>query len=230
MSLLEQLSHTQNPAVLLLDFGSASEALEESLALMLPDATRARIALFKHPVRRRQTRWGRILAGAAARVLGAELIEEPPYAPYLLKDGRRIALCIAHTGTSVALGIACESDPVMGLDLETLRPVRSIEGMCRMSFGEAADAVAAECLACGNAEPFFRAWGLKESEVKLNRGNPGFRLGLDAEGRPAVFDPEGRRLRAAHSAHDDLRLTVLTGTLSPVISRASPADVKAVLL
>ena len=68
----------------------------------------------------------RLNVRAAARILDAELVEEPPYAPYLLKDGRRTALCIAHTGTSIALGIASVKDPVMGLDLETMRPVRVV--------------------------------------------------------------------------------------------------------
>ena len=145
MSPIEKLSSTPNPAVLLFDFESAPAGLEESLAATLPEATRSRITAFCHPVRRRQTRWGRILASAAARILDAELVEEPPYAPYLLKDGRRTALCIAHTGTSIALGIASVKDPVMGLDLETMRPVRSIEGMSRMSFGEAASAIVRLC-------------------------------------------------------------------------------------
>lgn len=122
MSLLAELGSTSGPVVLLLDFEGASGALEASLAPALPEPTRARIAAFSHPVRRRQTFWGRILACAAARALGARLVEDPPYAPYLLKDGRRTALCVAHTGTSIALGIASKADPVMGLDLETLRP------------------------------------------------------------------------------------------------------------
>ena len=179
MSPIEKLSSTPNPAVLLLDFESAPAGLEESLAATLPEATRSRITAFCHPVRRRQTRWGRILASAAARILDAELVEEPPYAPYLLKDGRRTALCIAHTGTSIALGIASVKDPVMGLDLETMRPVRSIEGMSRMSFGEAASAIVRQCAESGDSEPFFRAWGMKESEIKLNRGGSGWRLTLD---------------------------------------------------
>lgn len=120
MSPIEKLSSTPNPAVLLFDFESAPAGLEESLAATLPEATRSRITAFCHPVRRRQTRWGRILASAAARILDAELVEEPPYAPYLLKDGRRTALCIAHTGTSIALGIASVKDPVMGLDLSLI--------------------------------------------------------------------------------------------------------------
>ena len=86
MSPIEKLSSTPNPAVLLLDFESAPAGLEESLAATLPEATRSRITAFCHPVRRRQTRWGRILAGAAARILDAELVEEPPHA--LSSQGR----------------------------------------------------------------------------------------------------------------------------------------------
>ena len=170
-------------------------------------------------MRRRQTRWGRILASAAARILDAELVEEPPYAPYLLKDGRRTALCIAHTGTSIALGIASVKDPVMGLDLETMRPVRSIEGMSRMSFGEAASAIVRQCAESGDSEPFFRAWGMKESEITL-----------DEESRPVVLDPEGRSVLATHAAFGSLRLTVLTGACAPVIGRVTPADISRTLL
>ena len=204
MSPIEKLSSTPNPAVLLLDFESAPAGLEESLAATLPEATRSRITAFCHPVRRRQTRWGRILAGAAARILDAELVEEPPYAPYLLKDERRTALCIAHTCTSIALGIASVKDPVMGLALETMRPVRSIEGMSRMSFGEAASAIVRQCAESGDSEPFFRAWGMKESEIKLNRGGSGWRLTLDEESRPVVH---ARRLRqpAPHRPHRRMR-------------------------
>lgn len=155
MSLPAELGSTSKPVVLLLDFEDASAALEASLAIALPEPTRDRIAAFSHPVRRRQTCWGRILAGAAARALGCRLVEDPPYAPYLLKDERRTALCVAHTGTSIALGIASEADPVMGLDLETLRPVRSIEGMARMSFGEVARSVVAECGAAAQPSPSF---------------------------------------------------------------------------
>ena len=211
MSPIEKLSSTPNPAVLLLDFESAPAGLEESLAATLPEATRSRITAFCHPVRRRQTRWGRILASAAARILDAELVEEPPYAPYLLKDGRRTALCIAHTGTSIALGIASVKDPVMGLDLETMRPVRSIEGMSRMSFGEAASAIVRQCAESGDSEPFFR-------------------LTLDEESRPVVLDPEGRPVLATHAAFGSLRLTVLTGACAPVIGRVTPADISRTLL
>ncbi len=230
MSLPAELGSTSKPVVLLLDFEDASAALEASLALALPEPTRDRIAAFSHPVRRRQTCWGRILAGAATRALGCRLVEDPPYAPYLLKDERRTALCVAHTGTSIALGIASEADPVMGLDLETLRPVRSIEGMARMSFGEVARAVVAECGACGTAEPFFRAWGMKESEIKLNRGRGGFRLTLDDCGRPVVLDPDGRPLVATHEAFGDLRLTVLTSVERPNVVQTSPDEVERLLL
>lgn len=229
MSLLAELGSTSGPVVLLLDFEGASGALEASLAPALPEPTRARIAAFSHPVRRRQTFWGRILACAAARALGARLVEDPPYAPYLLKDGCRTALCVAHTGTSIALGIASKADPVMGLDLETLRPVRSIEGMARMSFGDAARAVIAECEACASAEPFFRAWGMKESEIKLNRGGRGHRLTLDGCGRPVVLDPVGRPLLAAHEAFGALRLTVLTSLERPRVLQTTPDAVERVL-
>lgn len=230
MSPIEKLSSTPNPAVLLFDFESAPAGLEESLAATLPEATRSRITAFCHPVRRRQTRWGRILASAAARILDAELVEEPPYAPYLLKDGRRTALCIAHTGTSIALGIASVKDPVMGLDLETMRPVRSIEGMSRMSFGEAASAIVRQCAESGDSEPFFRAWGMKESEIKLNRGGSSWRLTLDEESRPVVLDPEERPVLATHAAFGSQRLTVLTGACAPVIGRVTPADISRTLL
>ena len=76
MSPIEKLSSTPNPAVLLFDFESAPAGLEESLAATLPEATRSRITAFCHPVRRRQTRWGRILASAAARILDAELVDK----------------------------------------------------------------------------------------------------------------------------------------------------------
>ena len=140
------------------------------------------------------------------------------------------ALCIAHTCTSIALGIASVKDPVMGLDLETMRPVRSIEGMSRMSFGEAASAIVRQCAESGDSEPFFRAWGMKESEIKLNRGGSGWRLTLDEESRPVVLDPEGRPVLATHAAFGSLRLTVLTGACAPIIGRVTPADISRTLL
>lgn len=109
----------------------------------------------------------------------------------------------------------------MGLDLETMRPVRSIEGMSRMSFGEAASAIVRQCAESGDSEPFFRAWGMKESEIKLNRGGSGWRLTLDEESRPVVLDPEGRSVLATHAAFGSMRLTVLTGACAPS-SDASP--------
>ena len=118
----------------------------------------------------------------------------------------------------------------MGLDLETMRPVRSIEGMSRMSFGEAASAIVRQCAESGDSEPFFRAWGMKESEIKLNRGGSGWRLTLDEESRPVVLDPEGRPVLATHAAFGSLRLTVLTGACAPVIGRVTPADISRTLL
>ena len=118
----------------------------------------------------------------------------------------------------------------MGLDLETMRPVRSIEGMSRMSFGEAASAIVRQCAESGDSEPFFRAWGMKESEIKLNRGGSGWRLTLDEESRPVVLDPEGRPVLATHAAFGSLRLTVLTGACTPAIGRVTPADIARTLL
>ena len=95
--------------------------------------------------------------------------------------------------------------------------------------GDAARAVIAECEACASAEPFFRAWGRKESEIKLNRGGRGHRLTLDGCGRPVVLDPAGRTLLAAHEAFGALRLTVLTSVERPRVLQTTPAAIERVL-
>ena len=87
-----------------------------------------------------------------------------------------------------------------------------------------------QCAESGDSEPFFRAWGMKESEIKLNRGGSGWRLTLDEESRPVVLDPEGRPVLATHAAFGSLRLTVLTGACAPVIGRVTPADISRTLL
>ena len=204
-------------AVTLLTLTGPDSADETRALALLPEATRRRIAAFQHPARRRQTLWGRLLALAESRQLGEPLCEEPPYPPYLATATGRRTLSIAHTGHTIALGVASLADPVMGLDIETLRPVRSIEGMSRMIFGEAAESVVRECRETGNTEAFFRTWGMKESEIKLNRGAAGYRLALGPDGHPCVLDPEGHSLLVTHLAFDALRLTVLTSLTTPVI-------------
>lgn len=203
--------------VTLLTLTETNPADESRALALLHEATRRRIAAFQHPARRRQTLWGRLIALAESRRLGEPLCEEPPYPPYLYTAFGRRSLSIAHTGNVIALGVASSDDPVMGLDVETLRPVRSIEGMSRMIFGEAAESVVRDCREAGNAEAFFRTWGMKESEVKLNRGSTGYRLALGPDGCPCVLNPDGRPLLVTHLAFDALRLTVLTTHATPVI-------------
>ncbi|MGN1149532.1 MAG: hypothetical protein ACI4SY_02365 [Sutterella sp.] len=222
------MSHLPRVTVLTMDTEDA--AVEAGLEALLPDGTRQRLAAFTHQARRRQSLWGRFLALAEARRLGAELIEEPPYPPYLRMPGGALELSIAHTGTFVAVGTASPEDPVMGLDLEGVRPLRRLEAVCDMSLGIAARPTIEACRRTGSTDPFFFAWGLMESQVKLNRGGARFRLVLDAEGRPAVSDEAGRLLRITHRKFDQLRLTVLTSALTPVIRRRNASELTRLLL
>lgn len=225
----------RTPIVTVLEIGSETPETPETearLEALLPEGTRRRLSLFTHRARRRQSLWGRLLALAESRSLGAELIEEPPYPPYLLKDEGQLALSIAHTGRFVALGTASFADQVMGLDLETVRPMRRLEDVCRLSLGAAAELTVAACRRSGSYDPFFLAWGMMEAQVKLNRGGARYRLIAEGE-RPAVVGDDGTPLLVTYEAPDvldALRLTVLTSTLKPVVRRLTSDDLTAQLL
>ena len=198
-------------------------ALEARLAALLPDATQRRLAAFTHAGRRRQTLWGRLAALAVARERGLSLIETPPYPPVLRDaDGHETALSFAHTGTKIAVGAASSEDDIMGLDIETLRPVRSVRGMSEMAFGADIEWAADRYDESGDLEPFFLLWGMKEAEIKLNRGGDRFLLTktTDAEGRetqPEVIDRQDQVTLAVHSlALEGERLTVLTRRQVPL--------------
>lgn len=222
------MSH--QPLVTVLAVDTEDAALEAELEALLPEGTRRRLSAFTHQARRRQSLWGRLLALAEARRLGAKLVEEPPYPPYLLVSGKAVALSIAHTGAFVAVGTASGSDPVMGLDLEGVRPLRRLEAVCEMSLGAAARPTLEACRRTGSSDPFFFAWGLMESQVKLNRGGARYRLTVDAEGRPAVADETGRPLLVTHRKFEHLRLTVLTSAIVPEIRRMSASELARLLL
>lgn len=222
------MSHRSLVTLLAVDVEDAD--LEGRLEALLPDGTRRRLAAFTHQARRRQSLWGRLLALAEARRLGAELTEEPPYPPYLRVPGGTVALSIAHTGAFVAVGTACAQDPVMGLDLEGVRPLRRLEAVCGMSLGIAARPTQEACRLTGSTDPFFFAWGLMESQVKLNRGGARYRLILDDGGRPAVADESGRPLLVTHRKFEHLRLTVLTSALVPDIRRLNASELARLLL
>ena len=212
---------TNEVTIVTLDF--EDEALEAELTALLPAATQARLAAFTHAARRRQTLWGRLAALAMARERGLALVETPPYSP-LLKDadGRETALSIAHTGKVIAVGVASETDDVMGLDIETVRPVRSVRAMSETAFGRDIAWAADRWDETGDLEPFFLLWGMKEAEIKLNRGGERFRLTrmTDARGteiRPEVLDRRTGDTLAVHTRKTGReRLTVLTRREEPL--------------
>ena len=215
------------PLVTLLTMPEPNEALEARALLTLPQRTQARIGQFAHPSRRRQTLWGRLIAETYANALGAALVEERPYPPYLLlANGDRRALCIAHTQDTIAVGLASALDPVMGLDIETVRPIRSVSGMSRMIFGDAAQWVIHRCDTEGNTNPFFLVWGMKESEIKLNRGQKHYQLTVGNDNTPVVRHTIDQTvLTVTHHVLDKLRLTILTQTQTPTVKRLTPTEV-----
>lgn len=216
------------PIVILLTMPEPNEPLEARALLTLPQSTQARIGQFAHPARRRQTLWGRLIAQCYANALGATLVEERPYPPYLLlPNGEHRALCIAHTQDTIAVGLASALDPVMGLDIETVRPIRSVSGMSRMIFGAAAEWVIHRCDTEGNTNPFFLVWGMKESEIKLNRGQKHYQLTINHHNNTPIVHhtKEQTVLNVTHHALDKLRLTILTQTQTPTLKHVTPTEV-----
>lgn len=199
------------------------EALEAKLVPLLPAATQERLAAFTHAARRRQTLWGRLAALAIARERGLTLVETPPYSP-LLRDaaGHETALSIAHTGNVIAVGAAGDADPLMGLDIETVRPVRSVRAMSETAFGADIAWAADRYDKTGDLEPFFLLWGMKEAEIKLNRGGDAFLLTkmTDTDGteiRPEVIEKATGKAVALHTRKTGReRLTVLTRCEEPL--------------
>ena len=219
------------PVVTLLTMPEPNDELEARALLTLPQDTQTRIGQFAHPARRRQTLWGRLVAQTYAQTLNATLVEDPPYPPYLMVNGDARALCIAHTKDTIAVGLASRTDPVMGLDIETVRPVRSVSGMSRMIFGVTANWVIQACETQGNTNPFFLVWGMKESEIKLNRGQKTYQLTVDNNGYPIVRHTVERTvLQTTHHAYGELRLTVLTKSQTPTIKHLTAANILETLL
>lgn len=211
--------------------------LEQTLLKRLPEATRSRLAAFTHPQRRRQTLWGRLIAFELACKHRLELIETPPFPPRLRdQQGRLTALCIAHTGEKIAVGAADDEDPLMGLDLETLRPVRSVAGMSEMAFGADIQWASRLYEKTGDLEPFFLLWGMKEAEIKLNRGTNRYKLSRQCnengeERRPEVIDLDtGERLAVHNHAIGQERLTVLTRRKEPLYFTTTASELARRLL
>lgn len=228
---------TVHNQVIVVDVDIRDDALEDRLVRLLPEATQNRLAAFTHAGRRRQTLWGRLAALLIARERGLDLIETPPYPPVLCDArGRETALSIAHTGTRIAVGAADAEDPVMGLDIETLREVRSVSGMSEMAFGKDIGWAADIYDRTGDLEPFFLLWGMKESEIKLNRGGERYRLTrmTNADGRecrPEVLDLAAGKPLAVHARTlGSERLTVLTARKLPIFSRLDASDIARRLL
>lgn len=226
-------AHPSRPLVTIIEIDPEAIGFETELSALLPAATQARLAAFRHPARRRQTLWGRLAAFSEARRLGLALTERPPYSPVLADaDGCERMLSIAHTGSYVALGVACAADPVMGLDLETVRPVRSVPAMSEAAFGAALRWPVVECERRQSLDPFFLVWGMKESEIKLNRGGSRYRLRAPSEEAfPVVTDTETGDALALFSFEDGaLRLTVLTGHETPTLIRLTASELAAAIL
>lgn len=193
--------------------------LQTALVQSLPAATQTRLAAFNHPARRTQTLWGRLLANRAAQKAQMHLKEEPPYSPYMHSPGGTTrALSIAHTARTVALGVSTRTSPIIGLDAETVRPLKNPEGMCRYAFDEA---VADYLLSLKDSDAFestfFALWGYKEAAIKLNRGgHERYRLQMQL-GRPVVIDTlSGTALKSTHRIRHGVSLSVLTQKTAPL--------------
>ncbi len=169
---------------------SLDPALERALVNTLPEPTRARLGRFAHPLRRRQSLFGRLLAQRLANLAsecadGAYYLrEQPPEGPLLADcEGRCIGrFAVAHTALGVAVSL---SRRPMGIDLETRHDRPKLAELAGFALGEAfGERIAALHRAdpARAVEVFFAAWGAIESEQKMN--------GEDRKSAAAAITPE----------------------------------------
>ena len=72
---------------------------------------------------------------------------------------------------------------------------------------------------------------MKESEIKLNRGQKTYQLTVDNDGYPTVRHTVERTvLQTTHHAYGELRLTVLTKSQTPTIKHLTAANILETLL
>lgn len=167
-------------------------ALEGELEAILPEPTRARLARFQNPRRRRQSLYGRLLAQRLANIaseasLGSFFLrEQPPEGPLLADfEGRPVGrIAIAHTDEGVAASLSRRR---AGIDLEILKSHERLGGLAEFALGEAfAEEIRAlrETDARRADEAFLAAWGAIECAQK--------------------FNGEDRKSAAASEAHEEL--------------------------
>lgn len=233
------LSRREASAVVLLlptsEIAAFSPEVRAQLEAKLPAACQRRLDAFTHPKRREQSFIARLaaLCLAAAFVVNrsrdagqAEMLaytEEPPYGPVLVDaSAHRIAwLTLAHTtgGAAAALSLS-----PMGIDLERPRPVKRLAGVADFAFGEKAahilEAARGRLSETRFSDIFFALWGIKESEIKMNRTpqslstHPRAKMSLEEAPQrhgAALFvrTPDGQSLCPCFYAANDLRLSVL---------------------
>ena len=212
-----------------------SPEVRSQLEDKLPAACQRRLDAFTHPKRREQS----LIARLAALCLAAAFVvnrsrdarqtetlaytEEPPYGPVLVdaKANRIAWLTLAHTTGGAAAALSLSS---MGIDLERPRPVKRLAGVADFAFGEKAahilEAARGRLSETRFSDIFFALWGVKESEIKMNRTPQSLsthpRAKMSLEEAPQchgaalfVHTPEGKSLCPRFYAANDLRLSVL---------------------
>lgn len=137
----------------------------------LSDAERARLDAISAPGRRAQFLAGRwTLRHLLAGELGGEALRDWPLSAgadgpprLLVQQHDDLQLAISHSGGWVACAAA--TVPV-GLDIETPRPRRNVDGLVRAVFTEGEQAVMAAAEPSRRTELFYSIWTLKEAWLK----------------------------------------------------------------
>jgi hypothetical protein len=163
----------KKPLLSFLSFEDCPEEAEEALLAALPADAQAYLARFSHALRRRQSLWGRALALAAARSMGALYSEDLPYGPVLLTpDGRKLAVSITHTDHYVGIGVPASSAAPLAVDLEKLPSdiPRFLAAAARRLPEKSFAALDRAAASTGSSAPWVAAWGIRECAVKMNRG------------------------------------------------------------
>lgn len=137
----------------------------------LSDAERARLDAMSAPGRRAQFLAGRLaLRQLLADELGGEALRDWPLSAgidgpprVLVPPHGALQLAMSHSGDWLACAVA--TTPI-GLDIETPRPRRNVDGLVRAVFTEGEQAAVAAAGPARRTELFYAIWTLKEAWLK----------------------------------------------------------------